>query len=140
MRKDMFYFADVDYRFLLANKDIEGFEDSCLVLCEQMIEKVLKGLLRERSGEYPNKSNLKLLLRLCNLHEKYKSYMSLCSDLTDCYFERRYETNEYYEYTRAEYECMVEDSIEFYKLLLKERKNLNTSQTSLGDLNFFGKS
>lgn len=57
----MFYFADIDYRFLIHNKDIVGFEDSCLVLCEQMIEKVLKGLLRENTGEYPNKNNLKLL-------------------------------------------------------------------------------
>lgn len=134
----MFYFADIDYRFLLANKDTDGFEDGCLVLCEQMIEKVLKGLLREEQGEYPNKHNLKLLLRLCGFANKYKAYLSLCSDLTDCYFERRYETDEYYEYSKEEYQELIMQSIEFYKLLLKERKNIvDTTDSSLKRLNIF---
>lgn len=130
----MFYFANNDYRFLLANKDTDGFEDGCLVLCEQMIEKVLKGLLREEKGEYQNTCNLKLLLRSCSFSYKYKSYLSLCSDLTDCYFERRYETDEYYEYSKEEYQELVMQSIEFYKLLLKERKNIvDTTDSGLKD-------
>lgn len=122
MKKDLFYFADIDYRFLLLNKDTSGFEDNCLVLCEQMIEKVLIGLFREESGEYYNKHNLKFLLRSCSFFEKYRAYLPLCSDLTDCYYERRYETDEYYPYSKEEYINMVEQSIEFYNLLLKERK------------------
>lgn len=134
----MFYFANNDYRFLLANKDTDGFEDGCLVLCEQMIEKVLKGLLKEEKREYQNTCNLKLLLRSCSFDNKYKAYLSLCSDLTDCYFERRYETDEYYEYSKEEYEELVIQSIEFYKLLLKERKNIvDTAYGSLKRLNIF---
>lgn len=128
MKKDMFYFADIDYKFLLANKDTPGFEDGCLVFCEQMIEKVLKGLLREENGEYPNKHNLRFLLSKCSFVKKYKSYLPLCSELTDCYFERRCESDEYYAYSNEDYLDIVNKSIEFYNYLLTERKNYPTDR------------
>lgn len=133
----MFFFADKDYKLLVANKDIMGFEDNCLVLCEQMIEKVLKGILKEETGEYPNKNNLKLLLRSCSFFDKYKNYIPLCSDLTDCYFERRYESDEYYEYSKEGYLSMVNESIEFYNLLLSERNTSNLHDNNIKDLSVF---
>lgn len=121
MNRDMFYFADLDFKSLEHLSTVRGLEDSCLVLCEQMLEKVLKGLLKLRDGEYPNKHNLKLLLREYDKEKKFKSYSSLCGDLTDSYFNRRYETDEYYEYTREEYLEIINKSIELYSVLLTEK-------------------
>ena len=130
MIRNMFYFADLDYRMLINNKDSLGLEDSCLVLCQQMIEKCIKGLLRETTGEYPEKHNLSLLIRLYDKIGKFKKYRNLCTTLTDCYYERRYESDSYYEYDLDEYNELVSESIEFYKKLLIE-SNDDTAKEAL---------
>lgn len=48
--KDMFYFADIDEKFIINTKDIEGLEDGVLVHCQQCIEKNIKGIIQEKYG------------------------------------------------------------------------------------------
>ena len=45
VKRDMFYFADMDEKFIITTKDIEGLEDGVLVHCQQCIEKNIKGII-----------------------------------------------------------------------------------------------
>lgn len=42
---------------------------------------------------------------------KKKQYVTLCSFLKDCYFERRYETEDYVEFEAEEHQGYVEESL-----------------------------
>ena len=46
VKRDMFYFADIDEKFIDSTKDNEGLEDGVLVHCQQCIEKNLKAIIQ----------------------------------------------------------------------------------------------
>ncbi|WP_252232634.1 MULTISPECIES: HEPN domain-containing protein [Clostridium] len=48
VNKDMFYFADIDERFINKTKNLEGLEDGVLVHCQQCIEKNIKGIILKK--------------------------------------------------------------------------------------------
>lgn len=120
MRKDCFYFAELDLRMINENRDLIGLEDSILVLCQQMIEKILRGLLAEKYGEVCKTHSVLKLMR--EYDSSVKEYDELLRTLTNCYYDRRYETDYYIEYSREEYEDLVNKTLELRELLIKRRK------------------
>ena len=114
----MLYFAELDYKHILYIKDIEGLEDSTLVLCEQCVEKYLKHLIRKQLGEVEKSSHLPFLMsKLSDTYPELKQYVALSRFLKDCYFERRYENEDYVELEPEEYQNYVKESLEMIQYL-----------------------
>lgn len=123
VKRDDFYFSDVDYNFVLATKDLKGLEDGVLVHCQQMIEKLLKGLIKEKTGE---NSRIHSLFKLMKEYDKsVKSYNELLMFLTNCYYDRKYSTDEYIVLDRDEFEDFVKQSLELREYLLSRRTHID---------------
>ncbi|MPQ44834.1 HEPN domain-containing protein [Clostridium tarantellae] len=121
VKRDMFYFADIDEKFIVATKNTEGLEDGTLVHCQQCIEKNLKGIIEKRYGVVSKEHNLVKLLEILYLsdYSELKKYKSLCRDLKDFYFSRRYASDDYEILSREEFEEYLE---QFYGLLNELKK------------------
>lgn len=113
---DMFYFADIDEKFIDVTKDAIGLEDGVLVHCQQCIEKNLKGIITKRYGIVNREHNLVKLLEILYLsdYSDLKQYKSLCRELKDFYFSRRYASDDYELLSPEEYKDYLE---QFYNLL-----------------------
>jgi HEPN domain-containing protein len=116
VNKDMFYFADIDEKFIQATKDTQGLEDGVLVHCQQCIEKNIKGIILKRYGVANREHNLVKLLETLYLSDypKLKEYKNLCRDLKDFYFSRRYASDDYEFLNEGEYKEYID---KFYELL-----------------------
>ena len=116
VNKDMFYFADIDEKFIEATKDTQGLEDGVLVHCQQCIEKNVKGIILKRYGVANREHNLVKLLETLYLSDypKLKAYKNLCRDLKDFYFSRRYASDDYEFLNEVEYKEYIN---KFYGLL-----------------------
>lgn len=118
--RDMFYFADIDEKFIDTAKDCEGLEDGVLVHCQQCIEKNIKGIILKKYGMVSREHNLVKLLEVLYLadYSKLKEYKWLCRDLKDFYFSRRYASDDYEFLTKDEYN----DYLKKFHTLLNELK------------------
>ena len=121
VKRDMFYFADIDEKFIDSTKDNEGLEDGVLVHCQQCIEKNLKAIIQKKYGVISKEHNLVKLLEVLYLqgYPELKKYKSLCRDLKDFYFSRRYASDEYEILTQEEYIDYINN---FYELLNKLKR------------------
>ena len=119
--RDMFYFADIDEKFIDSTKDNEGLEDGVLVHCQQCIEKNLKAIIQKKYGVISKEHNLVKLLEVLYLqgYPELKKYKSLCRDLKDFYFSRRYASDDYEILTHEEYIDYINN---FYELLNELKK------------------
>lgn len=114
----MLYFAELDYKHILYIQNIEGLEDSVLVTCQQCIEKYLKHLISSVLGETEKSHNLPFLIsKLSGKYPELKQYNTLARFLKDCYFERRYENEDYVELEPEEYQNYVKESLEMIQYL-----------------------
>ena len=125
VNRDMFYFADVDEKFIANTKDIKGLEDGVLVHCQQCLEKNIKGIITKKYGVISREHNLVKLLETLYINDypELKSYKSLCRDFKDFYFSRRYASDDYEILDNEEYNNYLE---EFFELLEKIKKIRNT--------------
>ena len=121
VKRDMFYFADIDEKFIDSTKDNEGLEDGVLVHCQQCIEKNLKAIIQKKYGVISKEHNLVKLLEVLYLqgYPELKKYKSLCRDLKDFDFSRRYASDDYEILTHEEYIDYINN---FYELLNKLKK------------------
>ena len=121
VKRDMFYFADIDEKFIDSTKDNEGLEDGVLVHCQQCIEKNLKAIIQKKYGVISKGHNLVKLLEVLYLqgYPELKKYKSLCRDLKDFYFSRRYASDDYEILTHEEYIDYINN---FYELLNKLKR------------------
>ena len=121
VKRDMFYFADIDEKFIDSTKDNEGLEDGVLVHCQQCIEKNLKAIIQKKYGVISKEHNLVKLLEVLYLqgYPELKKYKSFCRDLKDFYFSRRYASDDYEILTHEEYIDYINN---FYELLNKLKK------------------
>lgn len=124
--RDMFYFADIDEAFIKVTKDTKGLEDGVLVHCQQCIEKNIKGIITKKYGVINREHNLVKLLEALYLadYPELKQYKSLCRDLKDFYYSRRYASDDYEILAEEDYENYLS---EFYELL----KSLRTIRSTL---------
>ena len=120
----MFYFADMDEKFILNTKDIEGLEDGVLVHCEQCLEKNIKGIITKKYGIVNREHNLVKLLETLYLNDfsELKKYKSLCRDLKDFYFTIRDASYDYEIIEKDEYNQYLEEVFQLL-IILKEIKN-----------------
>ena len=121
VKRDMFYFADIDEKFIDSTKDNEGLEDGVLVHCQQCIEKNLKAIIQKKYGVISKEHNLVKLLEVLYLqgYPELKKYKRLCRDLKDFYFSRRYASDDYEILTHEEYIDYINN---FYELLNELKK------------------
>lgn len=126
VKRDMFYFADMDEKFIITTKDIEGLEDGVLVHCQQCIEKNIKGIITKKYGIVNREQNLVKLLEVLYLNDfpELKEYKGLCRDLKDFYFTRRYASDDYEVIDTEEYKEYIEEFFDFLGKLKKIRNNL----------------
>lgn len=117
----MFYFADIDEKFIETTKECAGLEDGVLVHCQQCIEKNIKGIILKKYGIVSKEHNLVKLLEMLYLadYSELKKYKSLCRDLKDFYFSRRYASDDYEFLEKDEFNEYLN---EFYKLLNELKK------------------
>lgn len=109
----MYYFSDVQYKTILANRDDFDLKDSVLVNCQQMIETLLKWLLIDRDGMCFRSHDLSSLFKDLN-EENYETYSVLLTDLTNC----SYVVDNYVDYSKEEFTVMVDRSLELRTYLL----------------------
>ena len=116
VQRDMFYFADIDEKFIDTAKNCDGLEDGILVHCQQCIEKNIKGIILKKYGVVSISNNLVELLEILYLadYSQLKEYKGLCRDLKDFYFSRRYASDDYEFLTKDEYDDYLN---KFYRLL-----------------------
>ena len=114
--RDMFYFADIDEKFIELTKSASGLEDGVLVHAQQCIEKNLKGIITKKYGIVNREHNLVKLLEVLYLsdYQELKKYKSLCRELKDFYFSRRYASDDYEILDQEDYEVYLSA---FYELL-----------------------
>ncbi|SFD15869.1 HEPN domain-containing protein [Clostridium uliginosum] len=126
VNRDMFYFADIDEKFIINTKDLQGIEDGVLVHCQQCIEKNLKGIITKKYGMINREHNLVKLLECLYLKDypELKAYKGLCRDLKDFYFSRRYASDDYEILEKEEYDEYLQNFFELLNKLKKIRKNL----------------
>lgn len=124
VNKDMFYFADIDEKFVINTKEIDGLEDGVLVHCQQCIEKNLEGIITKKYGVVNREHNLVKLLEFLYLKDypELKKYKRLCRDLKDFYFSRRYASEDYEFLDEEEYNEYVEIFFELLSELKKIRE------------------
>ena len=122
----MFYFADMDKKFILNTKDIEGLEDGVLVHCEQCLEKNIKGIITKKYGIVNREHNLVKLLETLYLNDfsELKKYKSLCRDLKDFYFTIRDASYDYEIIEKDEYNQYLEEVFQLLIILKEIRSNL----------------
>lgn len=123
----MYYFADIDEKFVINTKDIEGLEDGVLVHCQQCIEKNLKGIITQKYGLVNREHNLVKLLEFLYLKDypELKVYKTLCRDLKDFYFSRRYASEDYEFIEKEEYDNYINDFLGLLDKLKEIRKSLS---------------
>ena len=125
-KRDMFYFADMDKKFILNTKDIEGLEDGVLVHCEQCLEKNIKGIITKKYGIVNREHNLVKLLETLYLNDfsELKKCKSLCRDLKDFYFTIRDASYDYEIIEKDEYNQYLEEVFQLLIILKEIRSNL----------------
>lgn len=125
VNRDMFYFADIDEKFITSTKDIQGLEDGVLVHCQQCLEKNIKGIITKKYGVVSREHNLVKLLEVLYIKDypELKKYKSLCRDFKDFYFSRQYASEDYEILDSQEYRTYLGD---FFELLEKLKKIRNT--------------
>ncbi|WP_294343781.1 HEPN domain-containing protein [uncultured Clostridium sp.] len=125
-KRDMFYFADMDEKFILNTKDIEGLEDGVLVHCEQCLEKNIKEIITKKYGIVNREHNLVKLLETLYLNDfsELKKYKSLCRDLKDFYFTIRDASYDYEIIEKDEYNQYLEEVFQLLIILKEIRSNL----------------
>ena len=118
VHRDMFYFADIDEKFINNTKDIKGLEDGVIVHCQQCLEKNIKGIITKKYGVISREYNLVKLLEFLYMNDypELKSFKSLCRDFKDFYFSRRYASEDYEILDDEEYVSYLE---QFFELLEK---------------------
>lgn len=114
MKKSMFDCALLQYKVLCNNRKIFEFKDSVLINAQQMIEMILKVLLKSKIGSYSKSHNLKTLMKECNEPKLYNKYYNLLMQLTDLYFTNRYESEDYEDFNEEEFNEIIDESVELF--------------------------
>lgn len=100
----MLYFAEQDYMYLKSSTNKQMFIDRTLCIYEQAVEKYLKVLLKYYCQEINTSHNITYIYRKITPHvEAIKGFEDEVRFLRECYYDRNYENDSYYELTVEEY-------------------------------------
>lgn len=118
MKKDMLYFAEIDYKLIIRLKDDEDLQDAVLVHCEQATEKYMKYLLQREFGVKDTTHAItRMGKELSELYPRLRNFNYIIRILKDSYFDRRYETDNYEHITREEFTELLTESLELIDYL-----------------------
>lgn len=120
VNRSMIDFADTDYQLIQHIKDVVGMEDPTIVNCQQCAEKYLKHLVREHLGEVVRSHSISAMIS--QLGDKFPDlleYKKIARFLTDSYYDRRYESEDYVMLEPEEYKDYLEQSLELIEALRK---------------------
>lgn len=126
MKRDLLFCSNVQHRHIKKNMNDFEEKDPVLVCCQQMIEMLLKGILFKRSGQSSRSHSLKKLYRDLGL-PNFNNYCALLGELTDCYFNCRYDSDDYVDYSKEDFDALVESSLMLREFLLKEYEKFSNS-------------
>lgn len=114
----MLDFANTDYELVQHIKDVKGMEDPTIVNCQQCAEKYLKHLVKEHAQEIVRSHSLSAMIaKLEHQFEKLGDFKRIARFLTDSYYDRRYESEDYVLLDEDEYEEYLAQSLEFIQYL-----------------------
>lgn len=125
------YFAENDYLFL---KDIVNplkYKDRTLLMCEQCVEKYMKHILKEELQEINASHNISYIhRRVSEVVLSIRNYADCVRFLRECYFDRNYENDVYYELSDEEFNYEYNRAIELIELLREHIYNNNKNDNS----------
>lgn len=129
IKRTMHDCAEKDYRFVLKTYKLDAEDSACrdwvLVICQQMVEKIIKALIELKSGKKHKIHNLRNLMNEYD-YKLTKENFEILTRLTDFYYDNRY-LNEYVSpLTVDEFLEIVEESLELYRKLDKEYGKLKS--------------
>ena len=116
----MIDFAGTDYDLVQHIKDVAGMEDPTIINCQQCAEKYLKHLIRLHLGEIVRSHSLSAMI--AQLEEQFpelQDYKKIARFLTDSYYDRRYESEDYVMLEPDEYQDYLAQSLELIEYLRK---------------------
>ena len=116
----MLDFANTDYELVQHIKDVKGMEDPTIVNCQQCAEKYLKYLVKEHAEEIVRSHSLSAMIaKLAHTFPELSDFKQIARFLTDSYYDRRYESEDYVMLDTDEYEEYLSQSLEFINYLRK---------------------
>lgn len=116
----MIDFANTDYELIQHIKEVKGMEDPTIVNCQQCAEKYLKHLVREHAEEVMRTHSISAMI--AKLDEKFpelQDFKHIARFLTDSYYDRRYESEDYVLLEPDEYDDYLSQSLELIAYLRK---------------------
>lgn len=116
----MIDFANTDYELIQHIKEVKGMEDPTIVNCQQCAEKYLKHLVREHAEEVMRTHSISAMI--AKLDEKFpelQDFKRIARFLTDSYYDRRYESEDYVLLEPDEYDDYLSQSLELIAYLRK---------------------
>ena len=120
MNRSMLDFANTDYELIQHIKDVKGMEDPTIVNCQQCAEKYLKHLVREHTNEVMRSHSLSAMIaKLEEAFPELQDFKRIARFLTDSYYDRRYESEDYVLLEPDEYEDYLNQSLELIAYLRK---------------------
>nr|WP_307992758.1 HEPN domain-containing protein [uncultured Niameybacter sp.] len=118
MNRSMLDFANTDYELVQHIKDVKGMEDPTIVNCQQCAEKYLKHLVKEHQEEIVRSHSLSAMIaKLEDTFPELGDFKRIARFLTDSYYDRRYESEDYVLLDADEYEDYLTQSLDFIKYL-----------------------
>ncbi|MEF9959730.1 MAG: HEPN domain-containing protein [Niameybacter sp.] len=120
MNRSMIDFANTDYELIQHIKEVKGMEDPTIVNCQQCAEKYLKHLVREHAEEVMRTHSISAMI--AKLDEKFpelQDFKHIARFLTDSYYDRRYESEDYVLLEPDEYDDYLSQSLELIAYLRK---------------------
>lgn len=114
----MIDFAGTDYALVQHIKNIEGMEDPTIINCQQCAEKYLKHLIKQHLNELVRSHSLSAMIsQLDDTFPELREYKKIARFLTDSYYDRRYESEDYVMLEPEEYEEYLNQSLDFIEHL-----------------------
>lgn len=118
MNRSMIDFAGTDYALVQHIKNIEGMEDPTIINCQQCAEKYLKHLIKQHLNELVRSHSLSAMIsQLDDTFPELREYKKIARFLTDSYYDRRYESEDYVMLEPEEYEEYLNQSLDFIEHL-----------------------
>lgn len=119
----MLYFANNDYMYMQEIANPKKHKDRTLLMCEHCVEKYMKHILREQFQEVNRSQNLTYIhFRLVAVLPELKLYKNTVKALRECYYDRNYENDSYFEMPDEDFDELYQESIELIELLRRQCK------------------
>lgn len=132
MIRDYMYFADKEFKGLVATKQYNLDLDVGVIHAQQFLEKGLKQLVLLQTGEEFKTHKLAFLADKTGIDE-LKPFKNILRQIQEYYFDKRYPSETYMETTDDEFEEVYNACVDIKKILDKwynDLSNINKNKTT----------